>query len=249
MCGSSTRYHMDKADSRKSSGDQHNEQKALLKFLICSDSKSMCDALKQNNWKDRDPWLKKIKEEMYQLEVDTTLLWIPSHCDVDGNEQADELAKRGTTKSQDGIPVTHNIMKAKIKGRKWEVSHARALETYGDRRGPKMEVERPWPRSRRTLFARLRTGHAMELKAYRHKIEKEDDPNCEHCGVPETIEHVLCKCSALDEARARNWEGEVTIQMMVEEPEVCRKILSSRFPTLKATKKDVESRDGETAAV
>ena len=159
------------------------------------------------------------------------------------------MAKKGSAKPQDGVPVTHNIMKAKIKGIKWQVEHARAQETYGDRRGPKLEVENRWSRTKRTLFARLRTGHAMELKAYRHKIEKEDVPDCEFCGVPETIEHVLCSCSALEEARTRNWDGEVSVRMMVEEPEVCRRILTTRFPALNDKKKDVESRDSETAAV
>ena len=72
----------------------------------------------------------------------------------------------------------------------------------------------------------------MELKHYRHFIGQEEDPNCETCGVPEDIEHVLCHCAATEEARVRNWYGKVTTRMMTEEPEVCRKILGTRFNTL-----------------
>ena len=94
-----------------------------------------------------------------------TLLWIPSHCDIPGNEQADELAKKGSMKNQENIPVTHSILKTKIKGKKWESTHERA--TFGEKRSPKMEIERTWPKKVRTLYSRLRTGHTTELKAYK----------------------------------------------------------------------------------
>ena len=59
--------------------------------LVSSDSMSLVDALKSNNWKNGDPWLKQIKQMSYNL----TLLWIPSHCVIPGNERADELANKG----------------------------------------------------------------------------------------------------------------------------------------------------------
>ena len=205
--------------------------------LICTDSMSLHQALVINNWKDRDPWLKQIKEVLFQIESKVTILWIPSHCNVAGNEKADELAKRGSEMNQDGIPVTHAIVKAKIKGRKWEVTHDRAMATFKDRREPRIEVEMKWPRKVRTLFARLRTGHAKELAYYRYLIESGDDAICEECGEEEeTIEHVLCRCVALEEERRRRIEGEITIDKMVTDPEACREILQKRFPGLKITR-------------
>ena len=212
-----------------------NTTEERLRFLVCSDSRSLCDALKNVTWKNRDFWILKIQEQLTKLEADVTILWIPSHCDVPGNEKADELANQGALADQSGIHVTEAIIKAKIKNEKWTISHPRAINTYGDRRSPKMEIERTWSRNVRSLYARLRTGHAKELKDYRHRIlEKEDDPNCETCGIAETIEHVLCNCAVTEEARVRNWNGNVELRMMVSEPEVCRKILAARFPILKA---------------
>ena len=49
--------------------------------LICTDSLSVQSALEQNDWKDRDPWLKQIKESIYHgssqivLPMDTLSLW------------------------------------------------------------------------------------------------------------------------------------------------------------------------------
>ena len=205
-----------------------------LSFLVCTDSKSLCQALANISWHSRDYWLIKIQEQMHQLDADVHLLWIPSHCDVDGNEKADELANQGTSDDQTGVPVSPKITKAKIKQAKWTVTHTRALEIFGDKRCPKYEIEKTWSRTVRTAFARIRSGHYKELKDYRHRIlEQEDDPNCEECGVPETTEHVLCHCSTTEEARVRNWPGQVTMRMMRDEPSVCRRILQHRFPILR----------------
>jgi ribonuclease HI len=201
--------------------------------LICTDSLSLQQAIATNDWKDRDPWLKRIKNMLLQIESKVTFLWVPSHCDIYGNNKADELAKRGTESNQDGIPVTHAIVKAKIKGRKWQVTHDRVQMIYKDKREPNVEVERLWPRKVRTLFSRLRTGHAKELAYYRYLIESEDDPRCTECGEEdETIEHVLCRCVALEEERRRQKDGEMTIDQMVTDPETCRKILQKRFAGL-----------------
>ena len=99
-----------------------------------------------------------------------TLLWIPSHCDINGNEIANELAKDGTTMDQSRTIVTHKIVKTKIKNRKWKTSHSRVSATYKERRLPKYNNEKEWPLEVRMTFTRMRTGHAMELKQYRHFI-------------------------------------------------------------------------------
>ena len=84
-----------------------------LNILVRSDSMSLVQVLKSNNWKYGDTWLKQIKQVLYNLNSITTLLWISSHCDIPGNEQADELEKKGSMKNQENIPVTHSILKGK----------------------------------------------------------------------------------------------------------------------------------------
>ena len=91
------------------------------------------------------------------------------------------------------IPVTHQIVKAKIKDRKWKIEHPRAKITYGEARKPNFKIEREWPKKVRTPYSRLRTGHAKELKQYRNRIEQEDDALCEMCQMEEeTTKHILC---------------------------------------------------------
>ena len=202
---------------------------------ICTDSLSLHSALASNDWKDKDPWLKQIKMKMFELQYSTTVLWVPSHCGIPGNDKADELAKAGSELPQDDIPVTHQIMKAKIKSRGWPITHPRAAETFGNKRKPDWKVEKKWPKAVRSLFSRLRTGHAKELKSYRHFIGLEDDATCEDClSEDETIEHVLCKCPAEELTRIRlKRGGNFTIDMMVTKPEMCRKLLERKFVKLK----------------
>ena len=107
------------------------------------------------------------------------LLWIPSHCDIPGNERADALAKEGSELNQDNTPVTHKIVKSKIKARKWAETHKRAIDTYGNRRKPDFKTEKKWPKIVRSQFSRLRTGHAMELKAYQHRLDPTKDGRCD----------------------------------------------------------------------
>ena len=183
--------------------------------------------------KIKDEWLRKIKFLLAEIKSKITILWVPSHCDIEGNEIADQLANEGRKKDQSSTPVTQAILKAKIKARKWVPTHPRAKQIYGQKLRPKFEIEKSWTRLMRSLFARLRTDHAKELANYRYRIGTEKSPNCEQCGVPETLEHVLCHCSILEEARVRNWHGKVTVNMMISEPEICRKILQQRFPKLK----------------
>ena len=215
------------------------KQEEQLNVLVCTDSRSLADSMRSNNWKDNDHWLKQIKDEIHDSTAEITVLWIPSHCKVEGNDKADDLAKLGSEMDQSGTPVIHKIVKARIKKRKWEIEHPRAKEIYGKRRGPRRDVEKTWPRDVRTLYQRLRTGHAQELKRYRCEfLQLEDDGWCpeEGCKEEESIEHVLCRCSATAAARAKEWSGKVKEEMLVNEPEVCRKILSVKYGQLRLPK-------------
>ena len=212
------------------------KQNNIEDCTIITDSLSLQKSIETNDWKNRDNWLKQIKRLMYEMRFVTRIrmLWIPSHIDIDGNERADALARIGSSMNQANVPVTQNIVRAKIKARKWTVTHERAAPMYGDRRCPKFEIERRWPRDVRRNFQQLRTGHSKLLKKYRYIIDLEEDPYCD-CGMieEETLEHVLCRCLALEEQRKRQYDGEVTAAMMVTEPELCRRILQHRFKELK----------------
>ena len=221
-----------------------NEVPEQETVLICSDSMSLAQALDNGSWKDQDPWIKLIKDEIHELLPKIILLWIPSHCDVAGNERADELARKGTELDQNETFVTHKIVKAKIKSRKWTVKNEKAVEIYQSRRGPRFDIEKQWPKKVRSKFAQLRSGHAMELRYYRHKIGVDFSALCpSDCGVPEKITHVLCECASAEEARMRHWEGDVTPSMLTSHPDVARMILATKYGDLRLPAKNAATND------
>ena len=170
---------------------------------------------------------------MIENRANITLCWIPTHCGTMGNERADALANEGTKAQQGNTPVTFNIIRSKIRNEKWKIEHERAARTFQDRRRPKTDIEAEWPMELRRKYSRFRSGHALELKHHRHFINMEEDSDCE-CGEgKETIEHVLCHCPMLEEKRRREYHGEVKLKLLVEEPEICRRILKGRYEKLR----------------
>jgi ribonuclease HI len=103
---------------------------------IFTDSFSLVQALESNNWRDHHEWLARIKRRLIDSPKRITVCWIPSHCDTHGNEQADRLANMGTKMDQEQAPVTFSIIKAKIRAKKWTITHKRAKKTYGEKRFP-----------------------------------------------------------------------------------------------------------------
>ena len=200
---------------------------------MVSDSMSLFSALKSNNWKDTDPILAEVKEKLRRVGKTPTLLWVPSHCRIEGNDMADKLAGHGTKMDQKEIGVTSKIVKARIKREKWKINHERALQTYRDRRQPQVKIEGKWPRQVRRLYSRLRTGHSKELKHYSWRIEKSDDMECE-CGAErETIEHVVTECPLMAQKKRELGLQNVKTCILVDDPELGRKLLEERFPGLK----------------
>ena len=145
-----------------------------------------------------------------QNNLDVSLIWIPGHVGVDGNEIVDVLAKNGST---DGpifdLPLTHTDIWASSRllqcsstiGEWIKVSETRnAGQYYFKNFFDPNKVNKPWF-SRTNLcrnfvvtISRLRTNHYSLAASLARKnfIESEE---CPHCGLPdEDINHVLWAC-------------------------------------------------------
>ena len=82
-------------------------------YAIFTNSRSLVDALRTNNWRDSNEWLKMIKSLTDSLQQDVTLCWIPSHCGTEGNEEADRLANLGAKLPQEDAPVSYESQNQK----------------------------------------------------------------------------------------------------------------------------------------
>ena len=61
---------------------------------------------------------------------------------MEGNKEADRLAELGTVEDQKEVPITQAIADAKVKKKKWTITHERARAIFRDKLKPKMNIKR-----------------------------------------------------------------------------------------------------------
>ena len=142
------------------------------------------------------PRLKKALNKIKCLR--TALQWIPAHCGIDGNEEADNLAKSGAEKEQEDNKVcpseTNSIIKSLYRT-------PRARDSYHQ-----------LSRAEQVIIFRLRTGHCR-LKQHLHKKFRLSPSSTCSCGeAEETVEHVLQDCRNLRMLRDEMWPQPANMQ-------------------------------------
>ena len=168
-----------------------------LKVVLLTDALSVLQALQSN----RDTELNDLSTALASLcrRHEVTLQWIPSHCNLPGNEAADSLAKEGTTKEQvdrsTSYPEVKTILKAK-QHCKWRHKHPRY-----NKADPYYLLTR---REQVTVF-RLRTGHNRLNYHLYSKLRIGHTEQCP-CGTgSQTTEHLLQFCPTYQPLRKGIW--------------------------------------------
>ena len=101
--------------------------------------------------------------------------------------------------------VSYNSIKSHVKQniKDGEIKHERTQKIYKDYR-PKSDRTACSTRADQSLLARLRSGHHLSFRAYKHRIDQTTNPNCLFCpGEEHNLEHWLTKCARTAGARLR----------------------------------------------
>ena len=147
-----------------------------------------------------------IRKELTILSSRTNLVlqWIPSHCGVHGNEEADRLSKEGSRLDQKEHPVTYAEAKTLLKHffhNTWKKRLGATSQTD--------EIDR-LSRKQQVIIFRLRTGHCR-LQAHLYRIRISHTEECP-CGTStQTQEHILQSCPQHDTLRQATWTEEVDL--------------------------------------
>ena len=132
-----------------------------------------------------------------------TVQWIPAHCGLSGNEEADKLAKSGSRLEQPNHPVSYREAKTLVKRQNrqlWEQQHSH----------PPDDQMAHLQRHQQTTIFRLRTGHCR-LRAHMYRLGLSHTPDCPCETGSQTPEHILQSCPLHQDARTQHWPHGATL--------------------------------------
>lgn len=179
-------------------------------IVIATDSTSALHSIKNVQSQSRQDIIIDIIQMVSRLQrsgVSVTLMWVPAHIGVTGNELADQHAKKAV--DQPGVEMHIKYSKAEMKcitkvkiRQKWQ-----ELWDKGHTGRHLYNIQKTVGRGRSThrstqeedIISRMRIGHTG-LNNIMFLIKKHVDGKCSDCGNPETPEHVVESCTRhLDE--------------------------------------------------
>ena len=198
----------------------------LKKIVFLSDSTAALQAITSSLPQDGD-LVPLCQERLFKLQSrsEVRLQWVPGHCDLEGNERADQLAKAGCLLPQEDRPVSYPAICSLI-----TTSINRMVKTaweaaaVGKRWEPIVKsnaIPNNLPRDVAVATFRMTTGHDY-LQSHLHRIGLADSPLCPLCSEDEGTADHLTSCRALEvvddnlQGRARlYWSAR---RLMAEQP-------------------------------
>ncbi|XP_026126102.1 uncharacterized protein LOC113107658 isoform X1 [Carassius auratus] len=178
------------------------------KVIICSDSMAVLLSL-QSLETNRTDILTEIMIKLYglrQIRIIITFMWVPAHVGIQGNEEADKIAKESIKMKEPNIKIALSRSEGKhliseACNRKWQTEwdscHTGRHYYKVQKTIKKSKIIHNLSRKEQVIFTHLRTGHS-NLNQTLHIIGKHDTGLCDVCSVQETVEHVMQKCKTYE---------------------------------------------------
>jgi ribonuclease HI len=198
---------------------RHCMQKEFLnkRISICSDSRAALQALM--SWKLDSKLVLECRNLLQELANSNslTLVWVPGHSEIEGNEKADELAREGSAKTPIAqvpcIPLSRGWAKSVI--RDWSSkAHAKYWQELDSCRQTKLRITEPLSQQESKKIYSLKkpelrklvgvlTGH-FYFNKHLHTLRLKTSTLCERCEEDEdSAYHLICLCPRYANRRFR----------------------------------------------
>ena len=157
--------------------------------LILTDSQSICRSLIGH-----DPAVDNLRLKLAACTSTICLQWIPGHCGIPGNEEADCAANEARLLRNASRPVSIKgiapVIKKSIKDRPCRPDEKHIETIYSKYSRVKENViNSRWDQ---VELARLRSGHHWGLRYFQHKVNPAIPATCPRCGhEEENVKHWL----------------------------------------------------------
>jgi hypothetical protein len=144
-------------------------------------------------------------------------LWTPSHCGIQGNEQADAAAKEAASITDidpkdeyRSLANVHRVISERVTKttKRFITEHLNSNKFAWDgRRKMKTQLQKEKKRDA-SVFWQFASGHALTGDYLKNKIRKTGDDTCWLCisGEKQTRGHLFNSCKALEEERRGLWK-------------------------------------------
>ena len=196
------------------SESQQDSRQTVDQLFICCDCMAAIDVVTHRSdpgrWGDVFRRIRIVEDLLHQMNISIKLVWVPGHVGIEGNEQADRLAKETVKNIQMGREeVIEDISKSgaislcsKLTVKSWQRSWDRCeTGTFTRALIPNVTTKVLFPKNRNVgiMYSRMLLGDTM-LKDDAFRCGLVDSPMCECNQDRETIDHFLFACSKIGNA-------------------------------------------------
>ena len=178
-----------------------NDEKTYnTKVVLLTDAKSVLQSLTNSKGTDLNPLVRALISLNHSAKK-VVMQWIPGHCDLFGNDAADELAKQGSDLEQIHNGFTFHEAKTSIQGSinsRWKIQHPQ----YNSR-----DSIYSLSRQDQVTILRLRNGHNRLQHHMYSRLKIGESPGCP-CGANrQDASHILQDCRLYSDLRDQLWDG------------------------------------------
>jgi len=211
--------------------DAMNEDPNKRTVHIYTDSLASIQCLQTGRLKTNNKTTASVWQLLLNLQGqnrNTTIIWVPGHADLEGNEEADREANEGTRKPQDDIPLdlpTTNTAIKRAGKLKWKDRYFKTIPNDHHHmkatEGKSLKLKGQYGRRLTTSLHQLRTNHCPILNATLSRWGKPDCNNgmCETCDTPEDAAHFLTQCPVFTQPRLLEMGPAPDLRVLQEDPD------------------------------